>query len=123
MTLHFSINSRSITLAKRWCSQSEWVRMDTTPFSSLSRDVGVLLGLGLAQFWKPGGWALPWVPKTLCIALSSMALYHVSHFPLPTTPALLFYSLFFLKYVLVPQVVMVLVPGLVYLLTAKLKKD
>lgn len=97
--------------------------MDTNPFSSLSRDAGALLGLGFAQFWKPGGWTLPWVPKTLCMALSSMALYHVSRFPLPTSPALLFYSLFFLKYVIVPQVVMVLVPGLVHLLTAKAKKD
>lgn len=117
------MNSRSVALAKRWCSKSEWVRMDTNPFSSLSRDAGVLLGLGLAQFWKPGGWALPWIPKTLCMALSSMALYHVSRFPLPTVPALLFYSLFFLKYVLVPQIVMVLVPGLVHLLTAKPKRD
>ncbi|NP_001187276.1 glucose-6-phosphatase 3 [Ictalurus punctatus] len=113
----------SVALAKRWCSKSERVRMDTNPFSSLSRDAGVLLGLGLAQFWKPGGWALPWIPKTLCMALSSMALYHVSRFPLPTVPALLFYSLFFLKYVLVPQIVMVLVPGLVHLLTAKPKRD
>ncbi|KAK2866028.1 hypothetical protein Q7C36_002084 [Tachysurus vachellii] len=113
----------SIPLAKKWCSKSEWVRMDTNPFSSLSRDAGALLGLGLAQFWKPGGWPLPWVPKTLCMALSSMALYHVSRFPLPTAPALLFYSLFFLKYFIVPQVVMVLVPGLVHLLTAKPKKD
>ncbi|KAI5617640.1 glucose-6-phosphatase 3 [Silurus asotus] len=113
----------SVALAKRWCSKSEWVRMDTNPFSSLSRDAGALLGLGLAQFWKPGGWALPWVSKTLCMALSSMALYHVSRFPLPTVPALLFYSLFFLKYVIVPQVVMVLIPGLVHLLTVKPKKE
>ncbi|KAM9462602.1 glucose-6-phosphatase 3 isoform 2-T2 [Clarias gariepinus] len=113
----------SIALAKRWCSKSKWVRMDTNPFSSLSRDAGALLGLGLAQFWKPGGWALPWVPKTLCMALSSMALSYVSRVPLPTAPALLYYSLFFLKFVIVPQVVMVLVPGLVHLLTAKPRRD
>ncbi|KAI4887366.1 hypothetical protein NFI96_027510 [Prochilodus magdalenae] len=115
--------SWSISLAKRWCSKSEWVRMDTAPFSSLNRDAGALLGLGLAQFWKPGGWALPWVPKTLCLALSSLALFHISRFPLPTIPPLLFYSLFFLKYAIVPQVVMVVVPGLVHLLTAKPKRD
>ncbi|KAL7857306.1 hypothetical protein SRHO_G00162050 [Serrasalmus rhombeus] len=115
--------SWSISLAKRWCSKSEWVRMDTAPFSSLTRDAGSLLGLGLAQFWKPGGWALPWVPKTLCLALSSLALFHISQFPLPTVPPLLFYSLFFLRYAIVPQVVMVVVPGLVHLLTAKPKRD
>ncbi|KAK1794292.1 hypothetical protein P4O66_011178, partial [Electrophorus voltai] len=115
--------SWSISLAKRWCSKPEWVRMDTTPFSSLTRDAGALLGLGLAQFWKPGGWTLPWVPKTLCLALSSMALYHISRFPLPTIPPVLFYALFFLKYVVVPQVVMVMVPGTVHLLTAKAKQD
>ncbi|XP_072523356.1 glucose-6-phosphatase 3 [Salminus brasiliensis] len=115
--------SWSISLAKRWCSKSEWVRMDTAPFSSLTRDAGSLLGLGLAQFWKPGGWALPWIPRTLCLALASLALFHISRFPLPTVPALLFYSLFFLKYTIVPQVVMVMVPGLVHLLTAKPKRD
>ncbi|XP_076856888.1 glucose-6-phosphatase 3 [Brachyhypopomus gauderio] len=115
--------SWSISLAKRWCSKQEWVRMDTTPFSSLTRDTGALLGLGLALFWKPGGWALPWVPKTLCLALSSMALYHISRFRLPTVPPVLFYTLFFLKYVIVPQVVMVMVPGFVHLITAKPKQD
>lgn len=114
---------RSIVLAKRWCSHSEWVRMDTAPFSSLTRDTGALLGLGLAQFWKPGGWTLPWVPRTLCLALSSLALHYVSSFQLPTVPPLLFYSLFFLKYTFVPQVVIVLIPGFVHLLTAKPKKD
>lgn len=115
--------SWSISLAKRWCSRPEWIRMDTAPFSSLNRDAGVLLGLGLAQYWKPGGWALPWVPRTLCVALSSIALHYISSFPVPTVPPLLFYSLFFLKYSIVPQVVMVLVPGFVHLLTAKPKRE
>ncbi|XP_016102047.1 glucose-6-phosphatase 3 [Sinocyclocheilus grahami] len=115
--------SWSISLAKRWCSRSEWIRMDTAPFSSLNRDAGVLLGLGLAQYWKPGGWALPWVPRTLCLALSSIALHYINSFPVPTVPPLLFYSLFFLKYSIVPQVVMVLVPGFVHLLTAKPKRE
>uniref|UniRef100_A0A8C2AI75 glucose-6-phosphatase n=1 Tax=Cyprinus carpio TaxID=7962 RepID=A0A8C2AI75_CYPCA len=115
--------SWSISLAKRWCSRSEWIRLDTAPFSSLNRDAGVLLGLGLAQYWKPGGWDLPWVPRTLCLALSSIALHYISSFPVPTVPPLLFYSLFFLKYSIVPQVVMVLVPGFVHHLTAKPKRE
>ncbi|XP_051959113.1 glucose-6-phosphatase 3 [Xyrauchen texanus] len=115
--------SWSISLAKKWCSHSRWIRMDTAPFSSLNRDAGALLGLGLAQYCKPGGWALHWIPRTLCLALSSLALYYVSSFPLPTVPPLLYYSLFFLKYTIVPLVVMVLIPGFVHLLTAKTKRE
>ncbi|XP_046887858.1 glucose-6-phosphatase 3 [Hypomesus transpacificus] len=115
--------SWSISLAKKWCSHPEWIRLDTAPFSSLTRDCGAILGLGLAQHWKPEGWTLPWAPRALCLALSSMALYHVNRLPLPIQPQPLFYGLFFLKFIIVPQVVMVFIPGLVQLLTAKKKKD
>ncbi|KAM9837582.1 glucose-6-phosphatase 3 [Aulostomus maculatus] len=115
--------SWSIALAKKWCSRAEWIRLDTAPFSSLMRDCGALLGLGLAQYWKPGGWALPWAPRALSLAISSMALYHVHRLPLPTQPQTFFYGLFFVKFILVPQIVMVLVPGLVHLITQKRKKD
>ncbi|XP_004080645.1 glucose-6-phosphatase 3 [Oryzias latipes] len=113
----------SISLAKKWCSRAEWIRLDTAPFSSLTRDCGALVGLGLAQYWKPGGWSLPWAPRALSLAVSSMGLYHVNRLPLPVKPQGLFYSLFFVKFVLVPQIVMVFVPGLVHLLTHKKKKD
>ncbi|KAM3860131.1 glucose-6-phosphatase 3 [Diretmus argenteus] len=115
--------SWSIALAKKWCAHAEWIRLDTAPFSSLTRDCGALLGLGLAQYWKPGGWSLPWAPRALCLALSSMGLYHVNRLPLPVHPQTLFYSLFFIKFIIVPQVVMVFVPGLVHLLTGKNKRD
>lgn len=115
--------SWSIALAKKWCSHEEWIRLDTAPFSSLTRDCGALLGLGLAQYWKPGGYCLPWAPRALCLAFSSMGLYHVHRLPLPIRPQGLFYSLFFVKFVIVPQIVMVLVPGLIYLFTHKKKKE
>ncbi|XP_056153586.1 glucose-6-phosphatase 3 [Lampris incognitus] len=115
--------SWSIALAKKWCTHSEWIRLDTAPFSSLTRDCGAILGLGLAQYWKPSGWSLPWAPRALCLALSSMGLYHINRLPLPVHPQPLFYGFFFIKFVLVPQVVMVFVPGLVHLLTVKKKKD
>ncbi|KAJ8264602.1 hypothetical protein GJAV_G00151170 [Gymnothorax javanicus] len=127
--LHFGLEyfgvdlSWSISLAKRWCAQKDWIRMDSTPFSSLTRDCGAVLGLGLAQYWKPGGWPLPWAPRTLCVALSSLALYHLNRMPLPTSPALLFYCLYFIRFALMPQVVMVLIPGFVHLLTAKNKRE
>ncbi|XP_061564263.1 glucose-6-phosphatase 3 [Cololabis saira] len=115
--------SWSIALAKKWCSRAEWIRLDTAPYSSLTRDCGALLGLGLAQHWKPGGWPLPWAPRALSLAISSMGLYHVNRLPLPVQPQGLFYTLFFFKFVLVPLIVMVLVPGLVHLFTRKKKKD
>ncbi|KAF7668189.1 hypothetical protein LDENG_00028560 [Lucifuga dentata] len=114
--------SWSIALAKKWCKHAEWIRLDTVPFSSLCRDCGALLGLGLAQYWKPGGWSLPWASRALCLALSSMGLYHVNRLPLPIHPEVLFYCLFFVKFVIVPQMVMVFVPGLVHFFTRK-KKD
>lgn len=114
--------SWSIPLAKKWCSHAKWIRLDTAPFSSLTRDCGALLGLGMALYWKPGGFPLPWAPRALSLAVSSMGLYHVNRLPLPVHPQGFFYGLFFVKFVLVPQIVMVLVPGLVYLLTHK-KKD
>ncbi|CAJ1080088.1 glucose-6-phosphatase 3 [Xyrichtys novacula] len=115
--------SWSIALAEKWCSHEEWIRLDTAPFSSLTRDCGALLGLGLAQYWKPGGYSLPWAPRALCLAFSSMGLYHVNRLPLPIQPQGLFYGLFFVKFVIVPQIVMVLVPGLVHLFTHKKRKD
>ncbi|XP_056433774.1 glucose-6-phosphatase 3 [Gadus chalcogrammus] len=115
--------SWSITLAKKWCAHSEWVRLDSAPFSSLTRDCGAILGLGLSQYWKPGGWPLPWASRALCLALSSMGLYHINRFPLPVQPLPLFYGLFLLKFLLVPQVVMVVVPAGVHLLTSKMKRD
>ncbi|XP_060884726.1 glucose-6-phosphatase 3 [Labrus mixtus] len=120
---HLGINlSWSIALAKKWCSHAKWIRLDTAPFSSLTRDCGALLGLGMAQYWRPGGFSLPWAPRALSLAVSSMGLYHVHRLPLPVQPQGLFYGLFFVKFVIVPQVVMVLVPGVVYLLTHR-KKD
>ncbi|CAB1338372.1 unnamed protein product [Coregonus sp. 'balchen'] len=107
----------------KWCSHSEWIRLDTAPFSSLTRDCGAILGLGLAQYWKPGGYTLPWAPRALCLALCSMALYHVHRLPLPIQPQPLFYFLFFIKFTIVPQVVMIYVPGFVHLLTHKKKKE
>ncbi|KAM6964341.1 glucose-6-phosphatase 3 [Tautogolabrus adspersus] len=114
--------SWSIALAKKWCSHAKWIRLDTAPFSSLTRDCGALLGLGMAQYWRPGGFSLPWAPRALSLAVSSMGLYHVHRLPLPVQPQGLFYGLFFVKYVIVPQIVMVLVPGVVHLLTHR-KKD
>lgn len=114
--------SWSIPVAKKWCSRAEWIRLDTTPFSSLTRDCGALLGLGLVQYWRPRGWPLPLAPRALSLAISSMGLYHINRLPLPIKPQALFYCLLFLKFVIVPQLVMITVPRLIHFVTNK-KKD
>lgn len=37
----------SVEKAWRWCRRAEWVSVDTSPFASLFRNTGTLLGLGL----------------------------------------------------------------------------
>lgn len=114
---------RSISLALKWCRRSEWIRLDSVPFSSLTRDCGALLGLGMAQYWRPGGWSLARGPAALSLALSSVGLHLLHRLVLPSQPQGLFYCLFFLKFLLVPQLVMTLAPGLVQLFTPRKWKE
>ncbi|CAN9508665.1 unnamed protein product [Ophioblennius macclurei] len=41
--------------AQRWCARPEWVHLDSTPFASLLRNLGSLLGLGLGLHSPLGG--------------------------------------------------------------------
>lgn len=118
----FKLLHRSIPLAKKWCSRADWIRKESAPFSALTRDCGALLGLGLAQCWRPCGWPLSRGPRALSLAISSMGLFHINRLQLPLHPQGLFYGCFLLKHFLVPQLVMMLVPGLIYLFTPKNKK-
>ena len=38
----------SVTKAKTWYANPDWIHLDTTPFAGLVRNLGALLGLGLA---------------------------------------------------------------------------
>ncbi|GAB6019346.1 Glucose-6-phosphatase [Chamberlinius hualienensis] len=40
----------TLPLAKQWCTKSEWVHLNTTPFYMLWRYTATLLGIGLALF-------------------------------------------------------------------------
>ncbi|XP_057682360.1 glucose-6-phosphatase 3 isoform X2 [Corythoichthys intestinalis] len=114
--------SWSMALAKKWCKHSEWVRPDVATLTSLSRDCGALLGMGLAQHWKPGGWQLARGPQALSLVLSYIALYFVCSAPLPLRSPVLYYTLFSVKFTLVPLIV-VMVPGLVHLMMRKIKRN
>ncbi|XP_027885292.1 glucose-6-phosphatase 3 [Xiphophorus couchianus] len=111
----------TVALAKKWCSRADWIRLDTVPLSSLARDCGTLLGLGMAQYWKQGG--LSFNHRALSLAVSSVGLYLMYILPFPDKSQGLFYCLVFVKFTLVPLIVMVVSPGLVHVFTRKMKKD
>ncbi|XP_065278731.1 glucose-6-phosphatase catalytic subunit 1-like isoform X2 [Emys orbicularis] len=89
--------------AKRWCDRPEWVHIETTPFASLLRNLGILFGLGLAlnsQMYLESckgkmGQQLPF--RLSCIAASLLVLHLFDSFDLPTDRELLFYVLSFCK--------------------------
>ncbi|XP_054899043.1 glucose-6-phosphatase 3 isoform X2 [Poeciliopsis prolifica] len=113
----------TVALAKKWCSRAEWIRMDTFPFSSLARDCGSLVGLGLAQYWKQGKWCLSFKHRALSLVVSSIGLYLLCSLPLPHKSEGLYYCLVFVKFTLVPLIVIVLSPGLAHFFIRRRKKD
>ncbi|KAM8795385.1 glucose-6-phosphatase 3 [Eudromia elegans] len=101
----------SIRLATKWCAEPSWLRFDTRPFTSVCRDAGSALGLGLAA--GPAPRLLPRRLRGACAALALLAL-HLLHglAPQPQRPAL-WYGASFLKYAAGPWLVAALVPRLV----------
>lgn len=71
----------------------------------------------MARCWRPGGGSPARAPAALGLALSSAGLHLLHLLVLPSQPQGLFYCLFFLKFLLVPLLVMTLAPGLVRLVT------
>uniref|UniRef100_A0A8C3PJJ4 Glucose-6-phosphatase n=1 Tax=Calidris pygmaea TaxID=425635 RepID=A0A8C3PJJ4_9CHAR len=108
---------RSIRLATKWCSNPSWLRLDTRPFASISRDTGSALGLGLAaSFSLPrGGHLDPW--QRLASALLALVAIQVLHWFLQPTDVTLWYGTNFFKYAIGPWLVTFLLPQLVLSLT------
>ncbi|XP_043531034.1 glucose-6-phosphatase 3 [Chiloscyllium plagiosum] len=110
--------SWTILLATKWCAKPEWIRLDTAPFSSLSRDTGALLGLGLGLsspvYSRLQAWKMTWKLKMICIVLSVLIIEIMDHVPLSKHSSILFYALFYLKNALVPILVIVIIPWIVH---------
>ncbi|XP_067869424.1 glucose-6-phosphatase 3 isoform X1 [Heterodontus francisci] len=110
--------SWTILLATKWCAKPEWIRLDTAPFSSLSRDAGALLGLGLGlsspMYASTQGWKMTWKLKTICIVLSLLIIEIMDQVPLSNYSSILFYVLFYLKNAFVPVLVIAIIPWLVH---------
>uniref|UniRef100_A0A8C3CKD5 glucose-6-phosphatase n=1 Tax=Cairina moschata TaxID=8855 RepID=A0A8C3CKD5_CAIMO len=102
--------------AQRWCSRPEWVHIDTTPFASLLRNLGILFGLGLAlnshmyleSCRGKQGRQLPF--RLGCAAASLLVLHLFDAFRPPSHLQLLFYVLSFCKSTAVPLATVGLIP-------------
>ncbi|XP_027558020.1 glucose-6-phosphatase [Neopelma chrysocephalum] len=102
--------------AQRWCNRPEWVHIDTTPFASLLRNLGVLFGLGLAvnsHMYKKScqgkqGQQLPF--RLGCVVASLIILHIFDAFKPPSHMQLLFYALSFCKSAAVPLATVSLIP-------------
>ncbi|XP_053555544.1 glucose-6-phosphatase catalytic subunit 1 [Bombina bombina] len=102
--------------AKRWCAQPEWINIDTTPFAGLLRNLGILLGLGLAlnsQMYKEScqGKLGGQVTFRLCCIIASLLVLHLfDSFKPPTKVEMIFYSLSFCKSAAVPLTCVGIIP-------------
>ncbi|KAG8446928.1 hypothetical protein GDO86_014398 [Hymenochirus boettgeri] len=128
LLLHFLMNvfgmdlSWSISLATKWCAKPEWIRLESRPFSSITRSAGNALGLGFALHcplyrtlrMEPSGCRR----KNVSLVLSFLFLSVLHNLPLHTSSHLLFYSLNFLRHILCPLAVMILAPYVVQCLTS-----
>ncbi|GCB71325.1 glucose-6-phosphatase 3 [Scyliorhinus torazame] len=110
--------SWTFRLAAKWCAKPEWIRPDTAPFSSLSRDTGALLGLGLGlyspMYASTQGWKMTGKLKAVCIVLSLFTIEIMDQVPLSQHSRILFYALYYLKNAFVPVLVTAVIPWIVH---------
>ncbi|KAE8575440.1 hypothetical protein XENTR_v10003842 [Xenopus tropicalis] len=115
--------SWSINRATKWCAKPEWVRLETRPFSSVTRSAASALGLGFA-FRCPLYSRLckgnrDWRKRTITLLLSLLLLGLLHHLPLQTASPLLFYFLNFIRHVLGPFAVVILAPFITHSLSMR----
>lgn len=112
----------SVCKAKQWCVSSAWVLLDTTPFAGLVRNLGALLGLGLAvnsemfvQSCKgKNGYKTAF--KLTCVTATLTFLQLYDFIKMPTHSEFLFYMLSFCKSASIPLGVVAVIPFCVQLL-------
>ncbi|KAL2081433.1 hypothetical protein ACEWY4_023286 [Coilia grayii] len=112
----------SISKAKKWCVNPDWIHLDTTPFAGLVRNLGALFGLGLAinsqMFVKSckgkNGYRMRF--KLTCVAATLTTLQLYDLIKVPTHTEVLFYMLSFCKSAVVPLSAVAFIPYCVHLL-------
>ncbi|XP_028662188.1 glucose-6-phosphatase 2-like [Erpetoichthys calabaricus] len=112
----------SVTKARKWCANPEWVHLDSSPFAGLVRNLGVLFGLGLginSQMFNQsckGKNSCKTGFKVACMAGTLAALQLYEFVTIPTQAELLFYVLTFCKSSVVPLTVVAFIPYIINLL-------
>ncbi|XP_028331448.1 glucose-6-phosphatase catalytic subunit 1 [Gouania willdenowi] len=102
--------------AQKWCSNPEWVHLDSTPFASLLRNMGTLFGLGLGLHSPLYGESVKknaggGTAVRAGSAISTLLLLHLfDSFKPPTHTAAIFYLLSFCKSATVPLVSVSIIP-------------
>ncbi|XP_060113261.1 glucose-6-phosphatase 2 [Heteronotia binoei] len=118
----------SVPKAKKWCTNPEWVHIDTTPFAGLVRNVGVLFGLGLSIHSKmfvvsckaKSGYKGSFRISCTAASLATMQLY--DFIKIPTHGEYLFYILSFCKSAAIPLTVVAFVPYCIHMLMKQTEK-
>lgn len=105
----------SLIKAQKWCIQSEWVHLDTTPFAGLLRNTGALFGLGLSLHLPIQGdmdkhCGNSAIYRLTCTAATLPLLSFLDSFRLPTSTHSVFYLLSFCKSATVPLATISVVP-------------
>ncbi|XP_051572227.1 glucose-6-phosphatase catalytic subunit 1-like [Myxocyprinus asiaticus] len=107
----------SLMKAQKWCIQSEWVHLDTTPFTGLLRNTGAIFGLGLSlhlpiqgDMEKNKSWRNSTIYRLTCTTATLPLLRLLDSFRPPTSTHALFYLLSFCKSATVPLTTISFVP-------------
>ncbi|XP_078795400.1 glucose-6-phosphatase 2 [Oryzias latipes] len=108
--------SWSVTKAKKWCANPDWIHLDTTPFAGLVRNLGALFGLGLAlnsdmfiqSCKRKNGYKI--VFRVTCMAAGLTFLQLYNFIKMPTHTETLFYIFSFCKSASVPLGVVAVIP-------------
>ena len=112
----------SVTKAKKWCANPDWIHLDTTPFAGLVRNLGALFGLGLAINTEmfilscKGKNSYKTTFRVMCMAATLTCLQLYDCIKMPTHTEALFYVLSFCKSASVPLGVVAVIPYCVHLL-------
>ncbi len=102
--------SFSVEKAIRACRNPSWIHLDTTPFYSLVRSMGSLLGLGVVAWGCEASWnadSAPMRSRVPGLALTFALIAGLSYVPVPTASSVLFYALSLVKCSLFPLTVIV----------------
>ncbi|XP_065178410.1 glucose-6-phosphatase 3-like [Sycon ciliatum] len=104
LLLHLGLDpSTSVRLALKHCSNRDWVHLNTTPFFSLFRMSGSLVGIGVARHYKLFSKKFKSVPlRVFCGIVSVVCAHVVCAVPIATPSPIIFYSISFIRFVLLP---------------------